>query len=120
MNGTHTLFVAGHARLPQGMAAQRMFESLTVTVEIDARYAVIVDASCTLATGHGRNFIRDLLRGHRLREGVAPLIELVRRCYTGRAGLALIAALKDLYLQYERSLSEAERASPGCEAATGT
>lgn len=113
MNRPQTLLVAGHARLPQGMPAQRVFESLTVTVEIDAKYSVIVDASCTLVTEHSRTFIRDLLRGHSLRDGVAPVIERVRHCYVGRAGVALAAALKDLHLQYERSLLEPADHRPG-------
>ncbi|MFX1674023.1 DUF3870 domain-containing protein [Paraburkholderia sp. A2WS-5] len=113
MNRAQTLFVAGHARLPQGMAAQHLFESLAVTVEIDAKYAVILEASCTLVTEHGRTFIGDLLRGHSLRDGAAPVIDRVQRCYIGRAGLALVAALKDLHLQYERSLSEAPDTRPG-------
>jgi hypothetical protein len=113
MSRARTLFVAGHARLPQGMAAQHLFESLTVTVEIDAKYAVVLDASCTLVTEHGRTFIRDLLRGHSLRDGAAPVIERLQGCYIGRATLALVAALKDLHLQYERSLTEAAGSRSG-------
>ncbi len=79
-----------------------MFESLTITVEIDARYAVIIDASCSLVTEHSRAFIRDLLRGHSLRDDVGSIVELIQHCYVGRAGLALVAALKDLQLQYEK------------------
>lgn len=45
-------FIAGHARLPGGMAARDMFETLTITAEIDKKYGVIVSASCTLATEH--------------------------------------------------------------------
>ena len=30
-----TIFIAGHARLPQGMAAKSVFETLTITAEID-------------------------------------------------------------------------------------
>ena len=54
-----TIFIAGHARLPQGMAAKSVFETLTITAEVDAKYGVILEASCTLATEHGR----DLLEG---------------------------------------------------------
>ena len=32
-----TLFIAGHARLPQGMAAKSVFETLTITAEIDEK-----------------------------------------------------------------------------------
>lgn len=58
-----TVFIAGHARLPAGMAAQNMYETLTITAEIDKKYSVIVAASCTLATVHGQEFVHQLLRG---------------------------------------------------------
>ena len=52
----NTVFIAGHARLPAGMAAQNIYETLTITAEIDKKYGVIVTASCTLATEHGQRF----------------------------------------------------------------
>jgi hypothetical protein len=98
-----SLFYAGHARLPQGMAAQSLFESLSITVEVDPKYAVILEASCTLATEHGKSFVRELLRGHSLREGIEPLAQEIQRRYAGRAAPALLAALKDLSLQFDKS-----------------
>ena len=56
-----TYFIAGHAKLPQGMAAKSVFETLTITAEVDRKYGVILDASCTLATEHGRDFIGSIL-----------------------------------------------------------
>ncbi len=101
----NTIFIAGHAKLPTGMAARSVYETLTITAEIDKHYGVIVDASCTLATEHGRDYITRLLKGHSLRNGIeAPLDEL-KKGYLGKANHALIAALKDLYKQYE-SLSQ--------------
>jgi len=44
MNGK-TLFIAGHAKLPQGMAAKSVFETLTITAEVDRKYGVILEAS---------------------------------------------------------------------------
>jgi hypothetical protein len=102
-NATQTLFLAGHARLPQGMAAQNMFESLSITVEVDPCYAVVIEASCTLATEHGRTFVRDLLRGYSLLGGMAEPIAEIQRRYIGRAASALIAALKDLEINFERN-----------------
>jgi hypothetical protein len=101
-NATQTLFFAGHARLPQGMAAQNVFESLSITVEVDARYAVVIEASCTLATEHGRRFVSELLRGYSLLGGMAEPIGEIQRRYNGRAAPALVAALKDLDIQFER------------------
>lgn len=97
----NTYLIAGHARLPDGMAAKSVFETLTITAELDMKYGVILEASCTLATEHGRQFIGKLLRGYSLRDGIQEPLRLVQTHYRGRAANALTAALKDLYAQYE-------------------
>ncbi|WP_205138849.1 DUF3870 domain-containing protein [Virgibacillus halotolerans] len=97
----NTVFIAGHARLPSGMAAQNMYETLTITAEIDKKYGVIVNASCTLATLHGREFVQQLLRGYSLRDGIETPTKEIKNHYFGKAGNALASALKDLYKQYE-------------------
>lgn len=97
-----TYFIAGHARLPQGMAAKSVFETLTITAEIDKKYGVILDASCTLATDHGREYIGRILRGCSLNDGIEEPIHVVQTHYRGKATNALVAALKDLHLQFEQ------------------
>ncbi|MEH7109219.1 MULTISPECIES: DUF3870 domain-containing protein [Bacillaceae] len=97
----NTIFIAGHAKLPSGMAARSMFETLTITAEIDKQYGVIVDASCTLATEHGRDYITRLLKGYSLRNGIEQPLEELKNGYLGKANNALVAALKDLFKQYE-------------------
>lgn len=101
MTSRHIVFIAGHAKLPQGMAAQSLFDSLTITAEVHAKYGVIIEASCTLATDHGRDFVARLLRGYSLRDGVDEPIQAIQAHYRGKAANALVAALKDLHLQYE-------------------
>ncbi|HEY8418137.1 MAG TPA: DUF3870 domain-containing protein [Limnochordales bacterium] len=103
-----TVFLAGHARLPQGVAAQSVYDSLALGVEIDARYHVILQADCTLATELANDFVRRLLRGYSLRDGFEPLVQAVRNEYRGAAQRALVAALKDLEQEYQRFL-EAQR-----------
>lgn len=100
MAGLNTYFLAGHSRLPQGMAAQNVFESLTITVEIDKKYGVIIEASCTLATEHGRHYVQQILKGHSLQDGIEEIVEIFKNDYRGKAANALIAAIKDLYNQY--------------------
>lgn len=97
----NTYFIAGHAKLPQGMAARNLYDSITITLELDLKYGVIVDSSCTLATDHGRDFIRQILKGHSLNDGMDGLIEKIQRYYRGKAGQAIQAALKDVYQQFE-------------------
>ncbi|MEC5424183.1 DUF3870 domain-containing protein [Virgibacillus sp. C22-A2] len=102
----NTVFIAGHARLPSGMAAKSIYETLTITAEIDKKYSVIVTANCTLATDHGREFVQHLLRGHSLQDGIEKPVEEVKKHYLGKAGNALASALKDLYKQYESYIKE--------------
>lgn len=83
------------------MAAQSMYETLTITAEFDKKYGVIVTASCTLATQHGQDFVQQMLKGHSLQDGIDKPVEIIKTHYLGKAGNALISALKDMYKQYE-------------------
>src|SRR6476661_10716499 len=96
----NTYFIAGHAKLPQGMAARNIYESITITLEVDFKYGVIVDASCTLATEHGRDYIRQLLCGYSFNDGIEELINRISLYYRGKAGHAIQAALLDVYAQF--------------------
>ncbi len=98
----NTIFIAGHARLPSGMAAKSIYETLTITAEIDKKYGVIVSTSCTLATGHGRSFVETLLKGHSLQDGIDVPLQKMKEHYLGKAGNALQSALRDLFKQYEQ------------------
>ncbi|MBN6887350.1 uncharacterized protein DUF3870 [Cytobacillus horneckiae] len=97
----NTYFIAGHAKLPQGMAARSLYDSITITLELDFKYGVIVDASCTLATDHGKEYIRQLLRGYSLNDGIEEIIGKIKQHYRGKAGQAIQAAIKDVYIQFE-------------------
>lgn len=101
MGNEHTCFVAGHARLPQGMAAKSVFDTLTITAEIDKQYGVILEASCTLATEHSREYIGRLLRGLSLLDGVETPVKLIETHYRGKATNALVAAVKDLHEKFK-------------------
>jgi hypothetical protein len=97
----NTIFIAGHARLPAGMAAQNIYETLTITAEIEKKYGVIVSTSSTLATIHGQEFVQQLLRGHSLQDGIDKPLASIKDHYFGKAGNALMSALKDLNKHYE-------------------
>lgn len=104
----NTVFIAGHARLPSGMAAKSIYETLTITAEVDKKYGVIVTANCTLATDHGREFVQQLLRGYSLRDGIEVPVAEFQKHYLGKAGSALASALNDLYKQYELYAKQTE------------
>ncbi|MGH1286997.1 DUF3870 domain-containing protein [Bacillus toyonensis] len=95
-----TFFMAGHSRLPKGMAVRSMYETLTITIEADHKYHVIIEASCTLATEHGRGFVAQILRGHSLRDGIEEIVQDITDHYQGKAQNAIVSAVKDLHRQY--------------------
>lgn len=101
-----TIFIAGHARLPEKMAAKSVFDTLTITAEVDIKYGVVLEASCTLATEHGRGFIGRLLRGSSLNDGIDEDIKAIKAYYRGKATNALVAALKDLENHFQKVKSE--------------
>jgi predicted methyltransferase len=96
-----TVFIVGHARLPGGMAARSMFETLALTVEIEPRDAVILAASVTLVTDLGRDFVARLLVGRSLRHDAEAIVASIRARYRGAGQAALLAAFKDLYREYQ-------------------
>ncbi|ATW25126.1 DUF3870 domain-containing protein [Candidatus Formimonas warabiya] len=97
-----TVFLAGHAALPQGMAAKGPFDHLAVVVEIDRKYGVIVNAQCTLITDLANDIVHHCLVGFCLADGVDILISEIMDTYHGAAKNAIIASLKDLYREYNK------------------
>jgi hypothetical protein len=97
-----TMCLSGHGKLPSGSAAKGAYDTLAVTVEVDCRHGVILECDCTLVTSVGRNFVRQLLRGSSLKEDVPELVREVSSYFHGATRNALIAALKDLEIEYQR------------------
>lgn len=96
-----TVYVTGHAALPQGMAAKSLFDTLAVAVEAEARYGVILRATATLATEQAREFFARVLVGRSLNDGVDEVVEELRQYYQGSAQNALVAATKDLWRRWQ-------------------
>ncbi|MDI6813722.1 MAG: DUF3870 domain-containing protein [Desulfitobacteriaceae bacterium] len=100
MSQRRTVMIAGHANLPQGMAAKSLFGTLAIVTEVDRKYGVIVSATCTLVTQQAQDFLSTILVGSSLNDGIEPLIEEIKEDYHGAAQNALIAALKDVHRTY--------------------
>lgn len=103
----NTVFWVGHAKLPEGMPAKNMFDTMGLALEIDCKYFVVVRASCTLATAHGQEFIENLLIGCSLLDGVEPLMDSIDAHYMGKGKRAIFSCLKDIGKQFnERQRSD--------------
>lgn len=103
-----TIFVVGHARLPQGMAAKTQYDTLALTTQVDRRFGVITSASCSLVLDHTRDYVTQLLVGYSLLDGVEELCKDLERYYFGAARNALIAAIRDLGRKFEELREKTE------------
>lgn len=92
------------------MAAKGVYGTLAIVAEVDRKYGVIVQASCTLVTPQAQEYIRRILVGHSLLEGIEEPIREIKEYYHGAAQNALIAALKDLYRTYLNGPGQASAA----------
>ncbi|HHY38182.1 MAG TPA: DUF3870 domain-containing protein [Clostridia bacterium] len=95
-----TVFFSGYAKLPSTITAGKLYEVQAVTVEIEPQTGMILNADCTLSTQLGRRFVRKILRGYDLDQGIEPLIAEIQARYYGGAKSALISALRMMYQQF--------------------
>ncbi|GED67237.1 hypothetical protein BRE01_09390 [Brevibacillus reuszeri] len=108
-----TIFCTGYSRLPDGMAAKNLYGVMGVGFEIDPESDKIVNASCTFVTNMCNDFIKSILVGHDLKNGVDLPIQKFERRYFGLGKKAIVSAIRDAYNQFEiyKSMTYAEAAS---------
>ena len=80
----NTYLIAGHAELPRGLGAKNINESITITLELEFKHGVIIDAVCTLEAESERDYIQRQLRGYCLRDGISSLVEQIQSYYSGK------------------------------------
>jgi hypothetical protein len=98
------IFFSGYAKLPAGITATEMYKVIGVVVVIDPETEIIGEADCTLATEVGRIFVKNIMTGYSMAQGIEPLLRTVDARYQGSAKKAIITALKiinDKYRSYK-------------------
>ncbi|MGM7700403.1 DUF3870 domain-containing protein [Pseudalkalibacillus sp. Hm43] len=98
---SHTLLISGSARLPNSMVLNDLNQSVTVTLEVDKLYGVIVWADCTLDTTHAQNYLGRLIKGLSMRDGLNAINKEIENHYYGKTQSVLLAAVLDAYKQYK-------------------
>jgi precorrin-3B methylase len=94
------LFVTGYGKLALTSAAAKVYEAIVVAVTIDPTTSMIIEADSNLVTALGRDFLRNLLEGYCLEDGVEGLEERLEKRYHGSARRALVTALYNIYNRY--------------------
>lgn len=94
------IILSGYAKLPSNTAAQKLYDQLVVVADVDFDTGLIMEAECTMATELGKRFVRTMLRGHNLNNGVEPLLEEIDLRYYGHLKRAMLSAIREIGQQY--------------------
>lgn len=97
-----TVFIVGHAKPPKGMSAADVYSTLSLALVVEVRHGVILEASCSLVTEAGRNFMSRLLVGESLMDGPESVERAIASGYLGSAQAAILAAWKDVVYQFRQ------------------
>jgi len=102
-----TVLVTGYAKAPQGTSMYEVFKHVGIVLEIDPRTDTIVDAEFTVVTDVASRFLRELLKGYNLRQGLEPLLTTIRQRYFAPSQEALIKAVRVAVQRYKDSVGSA-------------
>jgi len=89
-----TALLVGYAKLPEETAAQSVYGTVGVALEVEWETGTILAASCTLVLPMASEFINKILKGMRLPENLEEAVAEISTRYLGPAQSAIIAALR--------------------------
>ncbi|MGQ9558432.1 MAG: DUF3870 domain-containing protein [Desulfurispora sp.] len=108
---TGCVYVTGNARSPERSTVGSLYEVFAVELVINLETDIIEEASCTLVTELGRNFVRSLLVGRNAIKELEVIIHDINDYYCALPQKTLITALKDAHNKYKNL--KAKRHEPG-------
>lgn len=100
LEGEDTMLFVGYARVPQGTTARGLYDVIGFALEVEASSGRVVEASCTLAVPAAEQFVRKILVGRDLSEGIGPIMKELERRFHGPTQRAVIVALKAAYERF--------------------
>lgn len=89
-----TALLVGYAKLPEETAAQSLYGTVGVALEVEWETGTILAASCTLVLPMASDFVSTILKGMRLPENLEEAVAEISARYLGPAASAIIAALR--------------------------
>ncbi len=95
-----TVLVTGYAKAPQGTSMYEVYRHAGIVLEIDDSTDIIVDAEFTLVTSLALKYLQSLMRDYDLKQGLDPLVQLIRLHYLAPSQEALVSAIKRAVQRY--------------------
>lgn len=95
-----TYYISAYAKLSAEMPSGGVYKGLDMGFVIDMETGIVVDTSITLLTEETRKFIKDLIVGFDLNNGVDKLINIFKKRYHGTSQKAICVVIKQIYEKY--------------------
>jgi len=96
----NTIFVTGVAKPSQEDPIANIYKVFFLSLVVERGSGIIVDATCNTAREMTKDFIRSLLVGRNLADGVEDMVLAIRNRFFGLVQKPLIVALKDAHNRY--------------------
>ncbi len=93
------IFIAGYAKLPQGITASELYTVIAVGMLVDYDDGTIYDVDCTLATDMAKQFVKRLVNGKNICD-LESLEAAFNEKYFGSAKKALLSAIRIINEKY--------------------
>ncbi|MET3322345.1 UNVERIFIED_ORG: hypothetical protein ABIC97_005481 [Peribacillus simplex] len=111
MNKQHdmnTVLVTAYAKAPTGSAMFEVYKHAGIVLEIDPSNHSIVNAEFTFITDLAKDFIKRLIVGYQLSNGIEELIHRIEDHYFAPSTNSVIVALKAAYKRYFEKINHLE------------
>ena len=105
-NEVSTVLVTAYAKAPQGSAMYEVYGYAGIVLEIDPSNHTIVDVEFTFITSLAKNFIRRLIVGYNLSNGIDDLVQKIEAHYFAPSTSSVIVALKAANKRYFERISQ--------------
>lgn len=96
----NTVYFISYAQLPENISAKKVVGTIGLGIVVDFYTDIIVDTSCTLITEEAREFLKSIIVGYNLSNGIEELIEEVRFRFNGQSQKSVCVVLRDVYRKY--------------------
>lgn len=113
----NTVYFISYAQLPENISAKKVVGTIGLGIVVDFYTDIIVDTSCTLITEEAREFLKSIIVGYNLSNGIEELIEEVRFRFNGQSQKSVCVVLRDVHRKYlawkEANISIIQNSSSG-------
>lgn len=103
MNENNTVLITGLAQLPRGTTLYERYQTMTVVLVINVETEVIEESEFTFIADLTNHYLTSIVRGYDLKNGINPLIDILRKRVLIPSQGAVIQSIKSAWDRYKES-----------------